>query len=160
MSRPLSPLGAIHTAISLIPVVAGLYSYARFRRIEPGKVYLAGLVLSVLTSFGLSSTGGFNPGHALGIIALLAAFGGVVVSRLPLREPLKACLAAFGVSFSFFLLIVPAINETLTRLPTGHPLAHGPDSPTVQVTLVAWLALFITAFVLQVRALRSTANVK
>ncbi|WP_370540191.1 hypothetical protein [Advenella sp. FME57] len=49
---------------------------ARYRRIDStvrsGKVYLIGLVLSVVTAFGLSSSGGFNVGHALGILALLA----------------------------------------------------------------------------------------
>ena len=30
--------------------------------------HFGGLVASVLTAFGLSSTGGFNPGHALGIL--------------------------------------------------------------------------------------------
>ena len=46
MPHPLSTLGVIHTVISLVPVVAGLYGFARFRRIDAatrsGQVYLAG----------------------------------------------------------------------------------------------------------------------
>ena len=33
-------------------------------------------------------------------------------------------------------MMVPAINETLTRLPAGHPLAEGPQSPAVLGTLL------------------------
>ena len=44
MPNPLSVLGIVHTAISLVPVVAGVYSFAKYRSIQPatrgGKVYL------------------------------------------------------------------------------------------------------------------------
>jgi len=50
-------------------MAAGIRSFTRHGGIRPatrsGWVYLAGLVLSVFTSFGLSSTGGVNAGHAL-----------------------------------------------------------------------------------------------
>ena len=87
MPHPLSTLGVIHTVISLVPVVAGLYGFARFRRIDAatrsGQVYLAGLAVSVFTSFGLSSVVGVNPGHVLGVLALLAAFGTIVLHVTP-----------------------------------------------------------------------------
>ncbi|MCD5966397.1 hypothetical protein LAW54_16485 [Stenotrophomonas maltophilia] len=80
MSHPVSTLGVIHTAVSLIPVLSGLYAFIHHRAIDPatraGKLYLVGLVLSVATSFTVSSTGGINPGHAFGVIVLLVAFGG------------------------------------------------------------------------------------
>lgn len=159
MTHSLSLLGAVHTAISLIPVVAGLYGFARYRMIEPatrsGRVYLAGLAISVFTSFGLSSTGGFGPAHALGILALLAAFGSLLIPRLSFLGRLRPYLAMFGHSFSFFLLMVPAIAETLTRLPPAHPLADGPQSPLVRFTLLAWVVIFIAGFILQVRTIRS-----
>jgi hypothetical protein len=159
MAHPLSFLGVVHTGISLVPVVAGLYGFARYRTIEPttrsGIVYFIGLTLSVLTSFGLSSTGGFNPGHALGILALLAAFGSLLAPRLSFLGRLRPYLATFGRSFSFFLLLVPAINETLSRLPPAHPLADGPQSPLVRSTLLVWVVTFIVGFGFQVWTIRS-----
>ena len=159
MPHPLSTLGIAHTAISLVPLVAGLYSFARFRAIEPGtrpgRVYLAGLALSVLTAFGLSSTGGFNPGHALGILALLAVGGALVAPRLGFLGRTRPYLATLGLSFSFFLLLVPGINETLSRLPPDRPLASGPDSPLVKGALLAWLVLFAAGYALQALALRA-----
>jgi len=159
MAHPLSVLGVIHTVLSVPPVVAGLYSFTRYRRIDPatpaGRIYLLGLALSVFTSFGLSSVAGLNPGHVLGVLALLAAFGGVLVPRLALFGGVGAYLSALGFSFSFFLLLVPGINETLTRLPTAHPLAEGPRSPVVQGALLCWLAAFVIGAVLQVRSIRA-----
>lgn len=158
MPHPLSPLGIAHTLISLAPVVAGLYGFARFRRIDPsapsGQVYLWGLTLAVFTSFGLSSKGGINPGHVLGVLALLAAFGGAwLAPRLRFLGRLAPHLQNFGLSFSFFLLLVPGINETLSRLPVAHPLATGPEDPVVQTALLVWLLVFVLGFVLQSRAI-------
>jgi hypothetical protein len=160
MPHPLSALGIAHTAISLVPVLAGLYGLVRFQRIETahrsGRVYLAGLALSVLTSFGLSSTGGINPGHVLGVLALLAAFGAtLLVPRLRLLGGLAPYLKTLGLSASFFLLLVPGINETLTRLPASHPLATGPADPLVRTALLAWLVAFLVGFALQVRQVRA-----
>ncbi|MDH0865868.1 hypothetical protein [Mitsuaria sp. GD03876] len=159
MPHPLSALGIAHTLLSLPPVIAGLYSFVRHRRIDPstrsGRVYLGGLTLSVLTAFGLSSVQGVNPGHVLGVLALLAAFGGgLLVPRLGFLGRLRPHLQAFGLSFSFFLLLVPGINETLTRLPAASPLAAGPEDPVVRTTLLAWLLVFVVGFALQSWQLR------
>jgi len=159
MPHPISTFGAIHTALSLVPLVAGAHGLIRDRRIDPatgsGKLYLGGLTLSVLTAFGLSSTGGINAGHILGVVALLAAFGGVVAPRLGFLGRLGPYLSAFGLSFSFLLLLVPGTNESLSRLPPSHPLANGPQSPLVQGTLLVWLLLFIAGFVAQCRLIRA-----
>lgn len=164
MPHPLSALGIAHTAISLLPVAAGLYSFARYRGIQPGtragQAYLGGLLVAVLTSFGLSSTGGFNPGHALGILALLAAAGGLVIPRLSFLGWSRPYLATFGLSFSFFLTLVPGIAETLTRLPAAQPLASGPESALVQGTLAAWAAIFLAGFVFQAWVIRTRSQAK
>lgn len=164
MPNPLSILGIAHTAISLVPVVAGLYSFAQYRAIKPGtrsgQVYLGGLLVAVLTAFGLSSTGGFNPGHALGILALLAVAGSLLIPRLSFLGWTRPYLATFGLSFSFFLTLVPGINETLTRLPAGQPLATGPDHPLVQSTLLAWVVIFLAGFAFQAWSIRTQKQAK
>ena len=155
MTSPLSLLGAVHTAISLVPVSVGLYSFVRHGSIETstasGRIYLAGLALSVVTSSGLSSTGGSNPGHALGILALLAVAVSLSVPRMGFLGALRPYLAPLGLSVSYFLLLVPGIAETLTRLPVMQPLAHGPESPAVRATLLGWAMLFLLGATLQAR---------
>lgn len=153
MPHPISLLGAAHTLISLVPACVGLYSFARYRGIDSatpsGRIYLGGLLLAVLTSFGLSSAGGFNAGHALGILALLSVSGALLVSRVPLLSRAHPYLSQLGFSFSFFLMWVPGIAETLTRLPVSHPLADGPQSPLVRGALAAWFGLFVVGSVAQ-----------
>lgn len=159
MPHPISALGAAHTLISLVPAVVGLYSFVRYRRIDPvmpsGKLYLAGLLLAVFTAFGLSSSGGFNAGHALGILALLSVAGALCAPRLPWLGRAQPYLSQLGFSFSFFLMWVPGIAETLTRLPLAHPLADGPQSPLVRGALAGWFAVFVVGSVAQLWWLRS-----
>ncbi len=159
MPHPISALGAFHTIASLVPLGAGLYGFIRYRKIDSGtqsgKVYLAGLAVSVFTSFALSSNGGFNAGHALGILALLAISGALSVSRISALGRARPYLSQFGFTFSFFLLLVPGINETLTRLPVAHPLADGPESHIVRGTLAAWLGIFVLGSALQFWRIRS-----
>lgn len=162
MPHPLSSLGVAHTLLSLVPIAAGVLSFATQGRIDPqdrwGRVYLAGLALSVITAFGLSSTGGINPGHVLGVLALLAAFGGAwVVPKWRGSGSWAPYLQMLGLSFSYFLLWVPGINETLTRLPASAPLAAGPEDPLVRKALLVALLLFVAGFVAQCRALRRFA---
>jgi hypothetical protein len=147
MAHPISTLGAIHTALSLIPVAAGIIAFVRQGRIDPasgvGKIYLGGMLLTVLTSFGLSSTGHFNAGHALGLIALFAIAVGVLAPRIHFLGRAATYLQTLAMSFSFMLLLVPGTNETLTRLPVGHPLASGIDSPIVKSALAGLFGLFL-----------------
>lgn len=161
MSHPLSTLGVVHTAVSLIPVLSGLYAFIRHRAIDPatraGKLYLAGLVLSVATSFTVSSTGGLNPGHAFGVVVLLVAFGGVLAARLRWLGRAARYLSTFALSFSFLLSLVPGVNETLTRLPAAHPIAAAPMAPVVLHTLLACLVVFVIGFAAQCWRLRNRA---
>lgn len=158
MPNPLSTLGAIHTIISVLPIGAAVYCFSRYGGIQPqtkaGRVYIATLVLSVLTSFGLSSTGHFNAGHALGIVALLVAAGSALIPRLSFLGRARPYLATLGWSFTVFLLLIPGINETLSRLPVDHPIGNGPDSPPVQTALLAWVVIFVVTCGLQTLALR------
>lgn len=153
MAHPLSALGAIHTAISLVPVLAGLYGFLRHRAIDPatraGKLYLLGLVLSVVTSFTVSSTGGLNPGHAFGVIVLLVAFGGVLAARLRALGRTAPYLSTFALSLSFLLSLVPGVNETLTRLPLSHPIAAAPLAPVILHTLLGCAVVFVIGFLAQ-----------
>ncbi|WP_108125337.1 hypothetical protein [Saccharospirillum mangrovi] len=159
MPHPISLLGAIHTLISLVPLIVGAYAFARYAQIDPskrsGQIYLAGTALAVITAFGVSSTGGINPGHIFGIVVLVIALGGAWASKLNFLGRSRPYLSTFALSFSYLLSLVPGTNETLTRLPVSHPLADGPTSPVVQMTLLAWLVVFVVGFTLQCWLIRS-----
>ena len=161
MPHPLSLVGAVHTALSLIPVVAGLLAFKRYGKIDPGtgagKVYWIGMVASVLTAFGLSSTGGFNPGHALGLLTLIVMAAATLAPRIALLGRSAKYIQTALMSFSFLLLMVPGTNETLSRLPAGHPIGNGPDSAPVQMALAGVFVLFALGTGYQLLQLRRRA---
>src|SRR5205085_10565316 len=63
----LTPLGTLHTAISLVAVVAGFVALARHREISTGNnsgsIFFWGTVISCLTGFGIFQHGGFGKPH-------------------------------------------------------------------------------------------------
>ena len=158
MPHALSSVGAVHTVLSLVPLVAGLLAFVRHGRIDPasglGKVYWGGMIASVVTAFGLSSTGGFNPGHALGLLTLLVMACATVAPRIAFLGRAAGYLQVGLMSFSFMLLLVPGTNETLSRLPVGHPIGQGPDSPPVKLALACVFALFVLGTGYQLLRLR------
>jgi len=157
----MSVLGIIHTVLSVPPIVFGVWGFLRDGRIDPanrlGKLYLLSMVASIVTSFGLSSTGGFNPGHALGILAALMMGAGVLAPRLDWLGNGAPYVQTLSMSASFLVLLVPGIVETLTRLPAGQPLATGPQSPAIQMSLLILVVLFLAGTTYQVLRLRAGA---
>ena len=72
----LTPLGTIHTAVSLVAVAAGVMAFFRDKEILArstlGKVYVVTTILTCLTGFGIFQHGGFGKPLVLGVITLLA----------------------------------------------------------------------------------------
>ncbi|OJH35771.1 hypothetical protein BON30_37615 [Cystobacter ferrugineus] len=160
MSSSMSTLGIVHTVISVVPLVLGVLAFARDGQIDPrnriGKLYIATMVASIVTSFGLSSRDGFNPGHALGLLALGLMLAGAVAGKIRGLGRALPYVRTLTFSASFLLLLVPGVNETLTRLPVGQPLASGPESPLVQRSLLGLLLLFLLGSSYQVFKLRGS----
>jgi hypothetical protein len=146
MATSLSTLGIIHTTLSIAPLLLGGYALATRGLISPddrlGRAYIATMLVSIVTSFGLSSTGHVGPGHVLGVIgALLMGFAVRPPALLGRAVPYMRTLA---MSASYLILLIPGTVETLTRLPRGAPIAtRGPESPEVQATLGVFFALFL-----------------
>ena len=160
MVHPLSAFGIIHTLLSLIPVFVGAWALWTYGRIVPenksGRWYLTGMLLSIFTSFGLTSTGGFNEAHALGVVALGAlavGYNSQVLNGLLGRATPYVEIASL--SFSYALLFIPAINETLKRIPPADPISNGPDTPIVLALVGLVLLLFVIGTTWQLLRLRA-----
>lgn len=147
MANSMSALGIIHTMLSMVPVIIGAYAFFRYGRIDPdkqvGRWYQYGMLASVVTAFGLSSTGGLNSGHALGLIALAAILMGRSALRLRPLGKVREYLQVTSMTFSYLILMIPGLNETISRLPVGNPIGHGPDSPEVKAALLGALLIFL-----------------
>src|SRR5262245_44931794 len=157
----LTPLGTIHTAISLIAVAAGAVVLWRDREItsgtRAGQVFLGGTVLSCLTGFGIFQHGGFGNPHILAVITLVVMAGAFAAQRAAVFGGLSRYVATVGYSLTFFFHFVPGTVETLTRLPAAAPYLANPDDPKAQPIIGFFFLLFLVGATLQVRRLRAAA---
>lgn len=149
----LSGLGIFHTLIGVTALVGAVIGFIRYGKINlaqtSGKVYFYATAVTSLTALGISKNGGFNAGHvfSLFILVLIAVAYFLSVNK---KESKKArYFENFLLSFSFFLSLVPTVNETFTRVPIGHPLAKDIKDPIIGQTLLVFLLLFIAGSVFQ-----------
>ena len=155
----LTTLGAVHTAISLVAVAAGLIAFIRFREIPPGhtlgKVYIWATVLTCLTGFGIFQHGGFGKPHVLGILTLVVLALAAIAGRTALLGRASKYVETVSYSLTFFFHMIPGVTETFTRLPAGAPLFAGPEDPALQKVVGVLFVVFLIGAALQVRRLRA-----
>lgn len=158
----LTPLGLVHTAISLVALVAGFAALWQYRaisfRTRLGQVFVAGTVLSCLTGFGIFQHGGFGNPHILAIVTLLVISAALVAGHTQAFGRALRHVETVGYSFALFLHFIPGTIETLTRLPPGAPYLVNADDPKAQPILGAFFLLFLVGSVWQVLHLRAVKS--
>ena len=154
----LTPLGVIHTAISLVALASGALALVRHLEISPanrlGRIYVWATVLTCITGFGIFQHGGFGKPHALGVITLLVLGLAALATRRRVFGNASPCVATVSYSATLFFHMVPGLTETFTRLPLGAPLFSGPEDPALQKAVGACFLVFIAGAALQIRRLR------
>ncbi len=154
----ISPFGVLHTLISLIAVGAGIVSLVRFKEIAPkraaGWIYVVATVFTCVTGLAIFRHGGFGKPHALAIITLVVLCVAALGGGTNLFGSLSRYVETVGYSLTFFFHLVPAVNETATRLPLGAPLAASPEDPALQIVAGLLFLGFLGGAALQVRRLR------
>jgi uncharacterized membrane protein len=155
----LTPLGTVHTAISLVALAAGATALWRFREIPPrhalGKVYIWATVLTCLTGFGIFQHGGFGKPHVLGIVTLAVLAIAALAGRKQIFGAASRYVETLGYSATLFFHMIPGVTETFTRLPAGAPLFSSPDDPALQKVVGVLFVVLVAGCVLQVRRLRA-----
>jgi len=149
----LSALGIFHTLIGVIAIVSAIVSIIRFGKISlthvTGKIYFYFTLITSLTALGLSKHGGFNPGHVLSIIVILLVMAAFMLARKKQGNNKARYFENFFLSFSFFISLLPTVNETFTRIPVGHPLAKDISDPLIGRTLLLLFVLFVAGSTVQ-----------
>lgn len=149
----LSGLGIFHTMIGISAIVAAVTGCFKYGKINlaagSGKVYFYTTLVTSVTALGISKHGGFNAGHVFSLfIILLIAVAYFLYSKRKGSSKARY-FENFLLSFSFFLSLVPTVNETFTRVPVGHPLAKDIKDPVIGQTLLFLFVLFIAGSVFQ-----------
>src|SRR5688500_14505666 len=102
----LTPLGAIHTAISLVALASGVLALVRHLEISPatrlGRVYVWTTVLTCLTGFGIFQHGGFGQAHALGVVTLAVLGLAGLAARRRIFGNASPYVATVGYSATLF----------------------------------------------------------
>ncbi|WP_298738413.1 hypothetical protein [uncultured Chitinophaga sp.] len=149
----LSNLGIFHTIIGIIAIVAALVSFVKFGKISlgqlAGKIYFYCTVVTALTALGISKHGGFNAGHAFSLFIFVLVLVAFYLYTKRKGYNRARYIENFLLSLSFFLSLVPTVNETFTRVPIGHPIAKDVTDPVIARTLLVLLLLFIAGAVYQ-----------
>ena len=160
----LSGLGIFHTIIGIVAIAAAIISFIRFGKIDlrhlSGKIYFYTTAVTALTALGISKHGGFNPGHIFSVFIFILV---VVAFWLSVRRNTSnkaRIIENFLLSFSFFLSLVPTVNETFTRVPLGHPLAKNPTDPIIAQTLLVLLIAFIAGAIYQYIKQRNAVKIQ
>lgn len=153
MPNHLSTFGVIHTAISLVGVAIGFIVLFQDGKIAPktknGRLYGIFTVLACLTSFLVMKTGHLSSAHNLSFLILILLPIVYYAPSLRIFGSKADYVQTVGMTATLFFSLVPAVVETLTRLPVEQPLAEGPDSPVVKMGLLIMLVLFIIIMIYQ-----------
>lgn len=151
----LSTLGIFHTAIGIVAIIAALIAFVRYGKIDlsrpTGKIYFYFTLVTSLTALGISKHGGFNPGHVFSLVIIVLISAAYFLSFRKKGNIKARYFENFLLSFSFFLSMLPTVNETFTRIPVGHPLAKDITDPIIGRTILAILILFVAGSIYQFR---------
>jgi hypothetical protein len=155
MPNHLSPLGIIHTVVSILALFVAFYCLFKDGRISPkndrGKLYIVLTTVTCLTAFPIMKTGHFTGAHGLGVFVLVLLPLGMYATYIKFFGKAAEYFQVAIMSATLFLSFIPAIVETLTRLPISHPIATGPDDVIIKTALLTLFLLFILGVIYQLR---------
>ena len=162
MPPAITPFGAFHTAISLLPIPLGLYALVRYGTIDPastvGKMYVLTMVAGSVTGLMIFHHGGFGPGHVLSILTLVLLSLGVMARRVSALGRSAPYVETISISLTFFLLFFFLTTETLTRLPPDHPYAASQEAPELLPIRAVLLLALVVGVGYQILALGKAAK--
>jgi uncharacterized membrane protein len=158
----LTPLGLMHTAISLVALVCGFWALARDREISPrnglGQTYLVATFLTATSGLGIFQHAGFGPPHVLSILTILALIIGTIAASSRVFGRASRYVQAISYSGTIFFHLVPGVTETGTRLPRASPLFASADAPELQAVVLVILVMFLVLLALQLWWLRTASR--
>lgn len=158
----LTALGTIHTAISLVAIVAGFWAFARDRQIvlanRLGKCYLVTTVLTAATGLVIFEHGGFRIGHVFAILTLVVIAIGTVAATSYLFGRASRYVQATFYSSTMLIHMITGLAETLTRLPPDAPLVTAANASVFAYIISALVLLFLVGLAFQFWWLRTSTR--
>lgn len=151
----ISPLGWLHTLGSLPAIPLALYMFARYGRIAPrttaGVLYFIFMLIGSLTVF-LVAHQAASP--IIGAVTLCLLIAGYALGYVPALGRAARYLETICLSLTAFLLAVPAVSETLRRVPDGNPIVTDLQSPILLGAQAAIAVVLVVGLTVQIIRLR------
>ncbi|NKW81605.1 hypothetical protein HGG72_16895 [Ochrobactrum pecoris] len=151
----ISPLGWLHTIGSLPAIPLAIYMLARYGRIVPrsksGAAYFVSMLIGAATTFLVAH----QPiSYIIGAATMVLLIAGYAVGYISIFGRAVGYLETIFLSFTAFLLMVPAVSEILRRVPDGHPFVTDLKSPLLLGTQAGLLFILIVGLTVQLICLR------
>ena len=155
----LTPLGVVHTLLSLVAIAAAVVALVRDGGVSPksgvGRVYIWSLVATCLTGLPIFRHDTIGPPHITGVLTLAVFALAFVAGKTRVFGRASARVETISYWITLLLLGISTVTETLTRLPPSAPLVASPDAPVLKVLYLGLLVLFVIGLTRQLRRLRS-----
>jgi uncharacterized membrane protein len=155
----MTPFGMLHTAISLVAVIAGIAALVRYKEIgtgtRSGRLYVWGTAASAATGLFIYHHGGFGIPHVLSITTLVVLAVAYSAEKRASFGRLSRYVAVLGYSLTLFFHAIPGLTETGTRLPAGDPVFSGPEDPTLRAIVGVCFLVYLVGAWLQSARLRA-----
>lgn len=149
------PLGWFHTAMGIIALISGVFALARYKEIvlqtRSGQIYLVTTLITAGTALAIFQHGAFGPAHGLAVMTLGALAVGTVASTTNLFGKLSRYVRAVSYSATLLFHSIPAVTDSLMRLPVGDPVLTSIEDPVLKMCYAALLFLFLVGVSLQLR---------
>jgi uncharacterized membrane protein len=154
----LTVLGAIHTLLAVVAIIAGLIALLRSGEIGSGTragfLYIVFTAATAVTGLFIFRHGGFGAPHVLSILTLLALAVAYAVEKLGTLGGLARYVVVLSYSLTLFFHLIPGLNETGSRFPLGDPWITGPDDPAFKAAAGVGFLFFLIGAALQVWRIR------
>ena len=151
-------LGWIHTGCGIAAILIGAYALNKYKVISfserAAKIYLLLTLITASTALAIYNQGGFRIAHVLAILTLLALMAGTIVEKTYMLGSLSKYFFTLCYTSTFLFHMIPAITDTLRRLPVGDPFATSLDDPLVVSFHVLFFVIFVFSYVWQVQWLK------
>lgn len=155
----LTPLGLLHTAVSLIAVALGVISLIRCGEISSrnvlGKSYMLTTIVTCVTALGIFQHGGFGKAHALALLTIFVLGVSFCAERYRPFGKASRYVCVIGYSATMLFHLIPAATEAATRLPLGNPLLTSADDPALKTASGMLALLFLIGAAWQARRIRA-----
>lgn len=151
----ISSLGWVHTLSSLPAIPLAIYMFVRYGRIvprsRPGIIYFISMLIGAVTVFPIAHQ---SVSYIIGTTTILLLLAGYGSGRIASFGRAGKYLETIFLSLTAFLLMLPTVTETLTRVPAGNPIVTDLNSPILigaQGSLFVILIVGLTAQIIHLR---------